>query len=110
MSLRTDYTGSLNSKLAQARAAGRDFVIVDNLATLVSELQLAAGQGKRSFSVSLVVSYQPSDLRAKGPLWSAYSSGLLEGLHSEDIMSNEASVSLDDSDSLTTRIKFNFSF
>jgi hypothetical protein len=110
MSLRTDYTGSLDTKLAEARQAGRDFVLVTNLAAITSGMASAAAQGKKAFNLNFGVSYQPQDLRLEGPLWKAYSSGILEGLASEDVMNNEVTVKLNTSDSLNTSIDLDFDF
>ena len=110
MSLRTDYTGSFDAKLAQAREAGRDFIIVTNLAAITTEMAAASAQGKRVFTLNYSVSYQPSDLRLLGPLWEAFKSGLYEGLHSEDVMGNEVTPVLNTSDTLSTSIDLKFDF
>jgi len=110
MSLRTDYTGAIDAKLAQARIAGRDFVLVSNLANITSDMAAAAAQGKRAFTLTYTVSFQPSDLRLQGPLWKAYRSGILEGLASEDVMNNEVSVELNTSDTLATSVNLIFDF
>jgi hypothetical protein len=110
MSLRTTFTGALDAKLAQARQAGYDFVTVDNLASITTDITTAAGQGKKKFTLSYTVTYQPQDLRLLGPLWSAYQTGVVEGLASEDIMMNEVVVKLNTNDSLTTKIDMEFTF
>lgn len=110
MSLRTDFTGSLDSKLAEARAAGRTAIVTTNLAAITSAMSTSAAAGKKKFTVSYAVSYQPADLRLKGPLWEAYKSGVLEGLASEDIMGNEVTVELNTSDQLNTSVDLKFSF
>lgn len=110
MSLRTDYTGAMDTKLAEARAAGRDFVLVTNLASITSGMAAAAAKGQRAFTLTYGVTYQPSDLRLEGPLWEAYRSGILEGLASEDIMNNEVGVALNTSDTLSTSVDLNFDF
>ena|SRR5687768_15848492 len=110
MSLRTDFTGALDTKLAEARQSGYDFIKVTNLATITSEMADAAAQGKKIFTLSYTVSYQPSDLRLLGPLWNAFKSGLIQALSSEDVMVNETSVSLNTNDSLTTKIDISFTF
>lgn len=110
MSLRTAYTGALDTKLAEARTSGRDFIIVTNLSAINTELTTNAGKGIKKFTYSITVSYQPSDLRLVGPLWEAFKTGVLEGLAQQDIMGNEVLVSLNATDSLTTKIDLKFSF
>ena len=110
MSLRTDFTGALDAKLAEARQAGYDFVKVTNLADITTDMASAAAQGKKSFTLSYTVTYQPQDLRLEGSLWSAYKTGVIEALASEDIMVNESSVSLNTSDSMTTKVDVSFTF
>ena len=110
MSLRTSYTGALDTKLAEARTSGRDFVVVTNLATITSSMAASAAKGTKKFTITLSVSYQPADLRLLGPLWLAYQSGVLEGLAQQDIMNNEVTVGLNVSDNTSTSIDLKFSF
>ena len=110
MSLRTDYTGSMDAKLAQARQAGHDFIKVTNLAQIVTDMAAAAAQGKKIFTLNYGASFQPEDLRLEGPLWDAYQSGISEGLTSEDIMQGEVAIALNTSDTVSTSIDLNFTF
>lgn len=110
MSLRTDYTGALDTKLAEARQNGFTFVKTTNLTSITSGMATAAGQGKKKFTLNFAATYQPADLRLKGPLWLAYQSGIVEALASEDIMQNEVTVDLNLSDSLNTSIDLIFDF
>lgn len=110
MSLRTNYTGALDTKLAEARTSGRDNVLVTNLALLTTAMTNAANQGKKSFTYSLTTSYQTADLRLLGPLWLAYQSGVQEALASQDIMNNEVTVTLNKSDDLATFVDLAFTF
>jgi len=110
MSLRTDYTGSMDAKLAQARQAGYDWVTVTNLANITTGMATAAGQGKKAFTLTYAATFQPSDLRLEGPLWQAYKSGVSEGLTSEDIMQNEVTIKLNTSDTLSTSVDLDFDF
>lgn len=110
MSLRTSYTGALDTKLAEARADGKDWVLTDNLAGITSGLTAAANRGQRKFTLTFAATYQPADLRLQGPLWEAYKSGILEGLASQDIMGNEVVVKLNTADQLATNIDLQFSF
>ena len=108
MSLRTDYTGALDTKLAQARQAGYDFVKVTNLAQLGVDMAAEAAKGVKTYTLNYGLSFQPEDLRLEGPLWEAFKSGVLEGFASEDIMGNEIAVVLNTSDTVSTSIDLNF--
>lgn len=110
MSLRTTYTGALDTKLAEARDAGSDWVTVTNLAGITTGLTNAANKGQRKFTLNFAATYQPADLRLLGALWLAFQSGVLQGLASEDVMNNEVTVKLNTSDQLSTSIDLVFSF
>ena len=110
MSLRTGYTGATDAKLALARQAGYDFIIVTNLAQITTDMAAAAAQGKRKFTLNYTASFQPQDLRLEGPLWDAYQSGIYEGLTTEDIMQNEVTVVLNTSDTVSTSVDLVFDF
>lgn len=110
MTLRTTYTGGLDSKLAQARQAGYDAVMTTNLAFITTGLTNAANSGLTSFSITFTVSYQPNDIRLKGNLYDAYKTGILQAFASQDIMNQEVVVSLDTSDTVITLAVLTFSF
>lgn len=110
MSLRTSYSGALDAKLAEARDSGYDAVLVTNLADIAADMAAAAASGKKKFTVNFSVTYQPADLRLKGPLWEAYKTGVEQALASEDLMGNEATVELNTTDQLNTSIDIKFSF
>lgn len=110
MSLRTTYTGALDTKLAEARDAGSDSILVTNLAAITSAITAAANAGKKKFTVNIAVTYQPADIRALGLLWEAYKTGVVQALASEDVMMNEVVVKLNTSDQLSTSLDLNFQF
>ena len=110
MSFRTTYTGALDTKLAQARAAGRSFVVTDNVLTIPTALSAAADRGQKKFTISYSVSYQPADLRLLGPLWEAFKTGVLQGLAEQDMMGNEVVVKLNTGDTLATSVDMVFTF
>jgi len=110
MSLRTDFTGAFDTKLAEARAAGLTFVTTTNLAAITAGMAVAAGQGKKQFTLNYSVSYQPSDLRLLGDLWRAFQTGITQGFASEDLMINEVTVKLNTADSLSTSVDLAFDF
>lgn len=110
MSLRSDFTGSFNSKIAEATQSGYTLIKVDLISSIQTEMSSAASQGKRQFTLNYGVSYQPQDLRLDGPLWSAYKTGILQAFASEDISISEVSVSLNTLDTVSTSIDLTFSF
>ena len=110
MSLRTDYTGSLDTKLAEARTTGRSSVLVDNLAYIQSEMAAASAKGLKKFTVTISIGYQPQDIRVGGNLWSAYQSGIQEALYSEDLMNNDVSIELNTTDTVETKADLVFTF
>jgi hypothetical protein len=110
MSLRTDFTGALDTKLEEARLAGNDFIAVTSLATLTAQMASAAASGLSTFTVNLTPTYQPTDLRLGGNLWSAYQSGVLGALAAEGIMGNEVTATLDTTDAVTLVMDLTFTF
>lgn len=115
MSLRTDYTGALDSKLAEARAAGRNVVIdsvndPDPVAALTTAMTAAADSGKTSFTYTASVGYQSADIRTGGNLWEAYKTGIIQGLAEQDIMVHESAVQLNLTDQQTTQVDISFTF
>lgn len=115
MSLRTDYTGALDSKLAEARAAGRNVVIDSSnepnpLASLTTAMTDAANKGQKSFTYTADVGYQSADIRTGGFLWDAFRTGIIQGLAEQDIMVNEQDVVLNLDDQQVTKVDIKFSF
>ena len=109
MTLRTDYGGALDTALASAKTAGIAFV-TSNLSSISTSMQNAAVQGKKSFTITLPVTFQPDDLKLYGPLWYAYSSGVEYQLGVEEIYNNEVSVELNESDTNALQLDLSFSF
>ncbi len=110
MSLRTDYTGALDTKLAEARAAGRTWVLTTNIAALTTALTSAADSGIKEFTFTEGATFQTADLKLLGCLWEAHKTGIEQGLAEEDIMGNEAAVSLNTNDAAITQIDIKFTF
>lgn len=115
MSLKTDYydgaTG-LQQKMNDAFDAGVQFV-VDNTATLSALLIAQAAQGQTTFNTSITASLNGTWLRANNGanlLTKAYFAGIQKGLADSDIYSYECSITLDVTDSIVTKVKFNFTF
>jgi hypothetical protein len=110
MSFRLTYTGTLDVKLAQARQAGSDFITVTNVSAITAGLTAAASSGKKSFTLTFSVSYQPADLRLQGALWDAFKTGCEQGLAAQDIMGNEVTVALNTTDLSNTSVDLKFAF
>lgn len=110
MSLRTDYTGALDTKLAESRAAGRTLVLTTEFAAITTEMAAAAAAGIKEFTITVGATFQSADLRLETALWEAHRTGILQGLAEEDLMGNEVTVELNTQDQTTTRIDMNFKF
>ena len=110
MSLRTDYTGALDTALSASRLAGFESITITSLASITTQMATAAAAGLKTFTITLAVAHQPTDMRSEGPLWDAYRSGILQGLYSEDLMGSDIEVVIDLSDTLVTSVSLNFDF
>jgi len=115
MSLKTDFfdgaTG-LHEKMNDAFDAGVAFVVT-NTSALSLELKSAAEQGKTKFDVSYSTNFNAAWLRANNGenlLRKAYFAGIQKGLSDSEIYSYECTLALDVSDSISTKIKFQFNF
>lgn len=115
MSLKTDYfdgaTG-LHEKMNDAFDAGELFVTTSTVA-LSSALINAAEQGQTAFSLSILTSINGTYLRANNGnnlLRKAYFAGIQSGLAASDIYNYECTLVLDVSDTIDTKVKFNFNF
>lgn len=79
--------------------------------TLLQGLQAAAAAGKSVFSVSVATVDNPTYLRLNGNYLNAYFAGIYYALDQEGIFNTyEVSLALDTSDTMTTKVTFNFSF
>jgi hypothetical protein len=77
--------------------------------TLQNELAAAAAAGKTKFSVSIETSDNPSYLRLQGNYMNAYFAGIESALAKEGFFPTyEVKLTLDTSDSLATKVKFDF--
>jgi len=61
--LRSSYSGAMDTTLDTARQAGYNLIAVTNLADLTTQMGTAASHGQRKFTVSYVATFQPADLR-----------------------------------------------
>ena len=110
MTLREDYSGALDTALEAARLAGYTQVTSGSAATISAALIVAAGKGQKTFTVTVVLSYDPADLRLEGPKWDAFKSGVSQGLGAGDIMVNEYTIKLNTDDSVSTSMDLDFTF
>lgn len=112
MSLKTDYLNGPNGfyeQMDDVFAQGGTWV-TSNLAAISSALQSNAAQGKKSFTVTLAVAFEPSNLRLKGYHWKSFQAGIVSALAAEGVYSYEVAVELNTSDALSTSIDLNFTF
>jgi len=112
MSLKTDYLQGANgftAQMADVFAQGQAYVIA-NLATLTTELQTNAAKGVKSFKVTLLSPFEPSNLRLKGLHMQTYFSGISAGLMAQEIYNYEVTIALNTSDNVDTKVDLNFSF
>lgn len=109
MTLRSDYGGALDTALLTARDAGTALIVTSN-ASISTQMQAAAAQGKKEFTITLSVSFQPEDLRLEGSLWEAFKTGVEFQLAQEELYSNEVSVELNTSDTMNLQLDLSFNF
>ena len=110
MTLKTDYTGALNTALTDAFTNGTALVTA-NLTTLSSGLTAAAANGQSVFTVFVTTAYLPEALKLNGTLLKAYLAGVYAGLTAQGIYHTyEVTLSLDTSTVGTNKIKFSFTF
>jgi len=112
VSLKTDYLEGLNGYTAQMAAvfaAGVDFVTT-NSATITTELQTAASKGKKSFTITLLTTFETANLRLEGTHMDTFFAGIVKAFADEDIYSYEVSPSLDTTDSNDLYVILTFTF
>lgn len=112
MSLKNAYLDGASGFTQQMQGvfeAGQQFV-VDNSAALENALQLAASKGQKKFTVKLMVSFEPVNLRLNGIHQQTFFNGIMAQLALESIYDYEVTLSLNTSDQTDTGIDFNFTF
>lgn len=112
MSLKTDYydgANGFNQKMNDVFVAGQTYVTASS-AALTVELQAAAAQGKKEFTVSLITTFEPVNLRLEGTHMQTHFAGILNQLGTEEIFNYEVALVLNTSDQTDTYIDFNFTF
>jgi hypothetical protein len=110
MSFRADYTGALNTKLAEARTAGYTFIKTTKATEITAALVAAAASGKTTFTYTATVTYQPADIKLGLDLWSAHKSGMEQAFAENDIMLNEYTIELNLTDATITQVDIDFTF
>lgn len=112
MSLKTDYfdgVNGFNTKMNDAFVAGQGFVTA-NLALLTTELQAAAAKGQKEFTVTVLTTFEPANLRLNGIHQKSYFAGITNQLGLEEIYDYEVVLELNTSDITTTSVDFKFAF
>ena len=112
MTLKTDFfdgaTG-IHTQMNDVFDSGVAFVTA-NLATLTSEMTSQASKGVTTFTLSIVTTDEPVNLRLNGLYLQHYTAGIISQMAAEDIYSHEVAVSLNIGDISTTSMDFNFTF
>lgn len=120
MSLKNQYydgVSGLASKLDAAHDAGVALIGtgtgLGQWDTISTGLQTNAANGLKKFTVTIPVTYNPSNLRAnKGDnlVLKAFLSGVVEALSQQDIYNFECEPTLNTSDTVNTSVDLNFTF
>jgi hypothetical protein len=81
--------------------------------TLQSGLEAAAGNGTKTFTITIQTNYNPAALRGNNGnnlILKAYFAGILSGLANQEIYNYECNLDLNTSDTINTSVDFNFTF
>lgn len=112
MSLKTDFfdgSTGFNQQMDDVFDQGVAFV-TQNLTALTADLQTAASQGKKSFTLTYVTVFEPQSLRLKGFHLKCYLAGIQAAMSEQDVYPHECALALNTSDTMETKIDFIFSF
>lgn len=112
MSLKTDYydgANGFNTKMLDVFDAGVAFVTAQS-AVLTAALQAAAAKGQKTFTVNILTTFEPANLRLNGIHQQTYFAGILNELGTQDIYNYEIALALNTSDATDTSVDFNFTF
>jgi len=112
MSLKTDYfdgANGFNQKMNDVFVAGQSFVTT-NLAALTTELQANAAKGLKEFTINIISTFEPANLRLLGTHMETHFAGITHQLGTEEIYDYEITLVLNTSDVTTTSIDFKFNF
>ena len=109
MSLRTTYTGALDTAINAAIAAGSAWGTTNN-AAINTALTTASGLGQSTVTYSANATHNPAGMILQGTIWNAFKSGLYQYLASEDIMTSELSFSIAAVDATTNAVTITFTF
>lgn len=117
MSLREDYsgvcTGGFDDDMAAVFQAGIDLVGTQAspgvaYPTLSTALNTSAAAGTKIFTSTVDTAFEPDNLKLNGVHQQTYFAGILDALAHEGIYSIYVSLALNTSDTLTTKVDFNF--
>jgi len=109
MSLRTSFTGALDTAINAAIVAGAAWGLT-NTADIGTALTTAAGLGKVTATYSASAAHNPAGIILQGTIWNAFQSGIYEYLISEDIMYSELAYSVAAVDATTNTVTITFTF
>ncbi len=112
MSLKTDYlNGSTGfyEQMDDVFDQGEAWV-TSNASAISAALIANAAKGLKTFTVTLGVAFEPSNLRLLGLHWQSFQSGVVAGLAAQQVYEYECSVELNTADSLSTSIDLKFTF
>ena len=112
MSLKTDYydgPNGFNTKMNDVFVAGQDFVTAQS-AILTNELQASAASGLKTFTVKILTTFEPANLRLEGTHMDTYFAGILNQMGTEEIYNYEVTLALNTGDITDTYVDFNFTF
>ena len=109
MSLRTDFTGGLDTAINAAIAAGIAFGTT-NQASISTALTNAAALGQTTVTFSANEAHNAAGMALEGNIWNAYKSGLINYFADQDIMYSEVAFTIATVDGSTNQVTVTFTF
>lgn len=117
MSLKEDYsgvcTGGFDSDMMTVYQAGVDYVgtlALPGIAypQLSTALMNSAGAGIKNFTASILVTFEPDNLKLGGIHQQTYFAGIIDALTHEGIYSMYVALSLNTTNTVDLKVDFNF--
>ena len=109
MSLRTDYTGGVDTAINAAITAGTAFGTT-NAVDIATALTTAAALGKSTVTFSATEAHNAAGIILQGTIWNAYKSGLISYFAGQDIMSSEIAITVAAVDGSSNTVTVTFTF
>lgn len=109
MSLRTDYTGGIDTAINAAIVAGIAFGTTNQTA-IATALNNAAALGKTTIEYYEVEAHNSAGIILQGKIWNAYKSGLIRYFADQDIMYSELTISVTEVDGSSNQVSITFTF